>query len=93
MLIFVENLKHKAMAVSLIKGAGFHTKRVDTNNYKGVFGGTCNHVIGLFNKDGQVLCLDGKPYYPCGRRSAYNRLIETGDIHTEHFSFKELPKS
>tara|TARA_R110000772_G_C13310332_1_gene440590 strand:- start:17227 stop:17475 length:249 start_codon:yes stop_codon:yes gene_type:complete len=73
-----------------IKSAGFKTKRIDTSNYAGVFGGTCNHVIGLFNDKDEVLHLSGKAYFPCGRRSAFNALIESGDIKAPAFSWAEF---
>ena len=75
---------------TIIKNAGFKTKRINTENFKGVFGGTCNHVIGLFNKNGEILHHDGKPYFPFGRLHAFSALIQSGDINAECFTFKKL---
>ena len=74
----------------IIKNAGFNTKRIDTGNYKGVFGGTCNHVVGLFNSKNEVLNYQGKPYFPCGRKNTYAELINSGDIKAECFTFKTM---
>lgn len=71
-----------------IKTAGFKTKRINTTSYKGVFGGNCNHVIGLFNAAGEVLHHDGKPYFPVGRTLTFAALIQSGDIKAECFSFQ-----
>lgn len=75
-----------------IKKAGFTTKRLETSNYKGLFGGTCNHVIALLNAKGEVLHFEGKPYFPFGRLHAFASLIESGDISAPCFSFKKLTK-
>ena len=72
----------------VIKENGFTTKRIETSNYKGVFGGTCNHVIALLNSNDEVLCYEGKPYFPQGRNKAYASLIKSGDISAPCFSFK-----
>jgi len=74
--------------LQVIKANGFSTKRLETPNYKGVFGGTCNHVIGLFDNNGNVLHHDGKPYFPCGRNQAFASLIKSGDINAKCFTFK-----
>lgn len=71
----------------VIKAAGFKTKRIDTKNFKGVFGGTCNHVIALVNAEGKILHHDGKPYFPYGKAHTYATLIKSGDINAECFSF------
>jgi len=76
-----------------IKKAGFRSKRIDTANYKGVFGGTCNHVVALMNDKDQVLHLDGKPYFPCGRNSAFAALIESGDINADCFTFEKVKQN
>ena len=74
----------------VIKTAGFSTKRLETANYKGVFGGTCNHVIALINDKGQILHFEGKPYFPQGRKQAYATLIKSGDINANCFTFNSL---
>jgi hypothetical protein len=79
----------------IIKSKGYKTKRIETSNYKGIFGGTCNHVIALINSKDEVLHLedvDGKvePYFPCGRSNAYASLIKSGTIDTKYFSWKSL---
>jgi len=71
----------------IIKRAGFKTVRINTNNFKGVFGGTCNHVVALVNAEAEVLNFEGAPYYPCGRASAFAGLIKSGDISAPCFSF------
>jgi hypothetical protein len=76
--------------LSVIKANGFNSKRIEATNFKGVFGGTCNHVIGLFNANGDVLNYEGKPYYPCGRNQAFAALIKSGDINAECFTFEPL---
>lgn len=73
----------------IIKSNGFSTKRIDTQNYKGVFGGTCNHVIALLNKNNEILHYEGEPYFPQGRKQAYASLIKSGDISAPCFSFKK----
>ena len=75
---------------NLIKAAGYKTKRIDTDNYGGLFGGTCNHVIGLFNDKEEILHFEGKPYFPCGRRSAFTSLIENDSIAAPCFFFKKI---
>jgi hypothetical protein len=77
---------------SVIKAEGLKTKRIDTQNYKGVFGGTCNHVVGLLNSKEEVLHLDGKPYFPCGRAQAFAALIKSGDVYSKFFSFQKISK-
>lgn len=77
-------------ATQIIKNAGFKTKRIETSKYKGVFGGTCNHVIALLNSNNEVLNYDGKPYFPCGRKNAYASLIGSGDINADCFTFEPL---
>ena len=72
----------------VIKANGFSTKRLETSNYKGVFGGACNHVVALTNSKGEVLHYDGKPYFPVGRNDAFASLIKSGDITAECFTFK-----
>lgn len=74
----------------VIKNAGLKTKRINTGNYKGVFGGTCNHVIALLDSEDKVLCYEGKPYFPCGRKNAYADLIKSNSIKSECFSFKKF---
>lgn len=74
----------------VIKANGFSTKRIETSNYKGVFGGTCNHVVALLNSNNEVLCYEGQPYFPCGRNQTYASLIKSGDITAPCFSFKPL---
>lgn len=76
--------------LQVIKSNGFNSKRIETSNYKGVFGGTCNHVVGLFNSNNEVLCYEGKPYFPAGRNQAFASLIKSGDINAVCFSFKPL---
>lgn len=77
-------------STQIIKSANFSTKRIETKNYKGIFGGTCNHVIGLFNSKNEVLCYEDKPYFPQGRKQAFASLIQSGDINAECFTFKSL---
>lgn len=74
----------------VIKANGFSTKRLETSNYKGVFGGNCNHVIALVNSNNEVLHHDGKPYFPQGRNNAFVSLIKSGDINAECFTFKTI---
>jgi hypothetical protein len=76
------------MKAEVIKSNGFTTRRIETSISKGVFGGACNHVIGLFNSEGKVLCLNGVPYFPAGRKDAFASLILSGDINTPAFSFE-----
>jgi len=76
--------------LQVIKSNGFSTKRLNTPNYKGIFGGTCNHVIGLFNSNNEVLCYEGTPYFPQGRNHAFASLIKSGDIKAKCFTFKKL---
>lgn len=76
----------------IIKNAGFKLVRFESNTFKGPFGGRCNHVIGLQNANGEILHLDGKPYYPCGEKYAFASLIETGDINTVAFEFKKIDR-
>ena len=69
----------------VIKANGYKTKRIEMDNYRGVFGGTCNHVVALLNSNDEVLHLEDtegkiKPYYPCGRALAFASLIKSGDI-------------
>lgn len=77
-------------ASQVIKSNGFSTKRLETSSYKGVFGGTCNHVIALLNQNNEVLHHDGKPYFPCGRKEAFASLIKSGDINAKCFTFKKI---
>ena len=74
----------------LIKSNGFTTKRIETSNYKGVFGGTCNHVVVLLNADKKVLHYEGKVYLPQGRVNAFASLIKSGDIKAKCFEFKSI---
>lgn len=74
----------------VIKVNCFSTKRLETSSYKGVFGGTCNHVIALVNNNNEVLHHDGKPYFPQGRNNTFASLIKSGDINAECFSFKSI---
>jgi len=74
----------------LIKAKGFSTKRLETSNYKGIFGGTCNHVVALVNANNEVLHHDGKPYFPQGRNQAFASLIKSGDIYANCFTFKSI---
>lgn len=74
----------------VIKTNGYSTKRIETSNYKGVFGGTCNHIIALLNSNNEVLCYEGKPYFPCGRLHTYATLIASGDVKAECFTFQKL---
>ena len=74
----------------IIKSNGYSTKRIETTNYRGVFGGTCNHTIALFNCNNEVLCYEGKPYFPAGRLNAFATLINTGDIKAECFTFNKF---
>ena len=74
----------------VIKNAGYSLYRVETANYKGLFGGTCNHVVVLQDKEGKTLCLSGKPYFPAGRESAFSALIKNGDINAPAFSFQKI---
>jgi hypothetical protein len=76
--------------LQVIKANGFNSKRIEALNFKGVFGGTCNHVIGLFNANGYVLNYEGEPYYPCGRNKAFAALIKSGSIYSECFTFEPL---
>lgn len=76
--------------LQVIKSNGFTTKRIETPNYKGIFGGICNHVVALLNSNNEVLCYEGKPYFPQGRNQAYASLIKSGDISAPCFSFKLL---
>lgn len=76
--------------LQVIKSNGYSSKRIDMHNYKGAFGGTCNHVVALLNSKGEVLCYEGVPYYPCGRNLAYASLIKSGDINAECFTFEPL---
>jgi len=76
--------------LQVIKANGFSTKRLETSNYRGVFGGTCNHVVALVNAKNEVLHHDGKPYFPCGRNHAFASLIKSGDINAECFTFKTI---
>jgi len=69
----------------IIKSAGYTTIRINAGLYKGLFGGNCNHVIGLFNEEGEILCIEGKPYFPIGRISAFASLISSGDIKNLEF--------
>jgi hypothetical protein len=76
--------------LQLIKANGFSSKRLETSNYKGVFGGTCNHVVALLNSKNEVLHHDDKPYFQQGRNQAFASLIKSGDINAECFSFKAI---
>jgi len=76
--------------LQVIKANGFSTKRLETPNYKGVFGGTCNHVIALVNSNNEVLHHDGKPYFPYGRNQTFASLIKSGDINANCFTFKYI---
>jgi hypothetical protein len=87
--VFKKHKKQIDMNNQVIKSNGFTTKRIESNAYKGVFGGKCNHVVGLFNADGKILCLSGKPYFPAGRKSAFASLILSGDINAPAFSFEK----
>jgi hypothetical protein len=83
-----KQLKNSTMkATQIIKTAGFTTARINTTTFKGVFGGNCNHVVGLFNSKGEVLLLDGKPYFPAGKKSAFAALIQSGDINASAFGW------
>jgi hypothetical protein len=75
---------------AILKSNNFKTKRIETSNYKGVFGGTSNHVIALMNAADETLHFEGAPYYPCGRVQAYVALINSGDITAPCFSFKKV---
>jgi uncharacterized membrane protein YiaA len=74
----------------IIKANGFNSKRIDSAEFKGAFGGTCTYVVGLFNSCGEVLNYDGTPYYPAGRNQAFASLIKSGDINAECFTFKPI---
>ena len=74
--------------LQVIKANGFKSKRIEATNFKGIFGGTCNHVVGLFNAAGEVLNYEGMPYYPCGRNQAFASLIKSGDINAKCFTFE-----
>ncbi len=91
--IFVKQNNHKTQIEmtnsQVIKANGFKTKRIESD-LKGVFGGNCNHVIALLNANDEVLCYDGKPYFPAGRDNAFASLIKSGDINAECFTFKSL---
>jgi len=77
------------MSVStVIKSSGFRTKRIDTNTFKGVFGGNCTFVVGMFNKEDKILCYEGKPYFPCGRLKAFAALIQGDQLAAKCFSFE-----
>jgi hypothetical protein len=72
----------------IFKAAGFTTKRIESNTFKGVFGGSCNHVVALVNSKGEILHLDGNPYFPAGRKDAFASLIISGDIKSSAFTWK-----
>ena len=72
----------------VIKAKGFNSKKIESVNFKGVFGGTCNHVVALFNANGEVLNYEGAPYYPAGRNQAFASLIKSGDINAKCFTFE-----
>ena len=74
----------------VIKTAGYFLARIETEFYRGFFGGNCNHVIALQNKEGETLHLSGKPFYPIGRAGAYSFLISTGDINAPSFTFQKV---
>ena len=74
----------------IIKNAGYSTSRIETSKYKGLFGGTCNHVVVLQDKEGKTLCLSGKPFVPAGRDSAFSMIISNGDINSPSFKFEKL---
>lgn len=76
--------------LQVIKSNGFSTKRFETSKYKGIFGGTCNHVIALLNLNNEVLHHDGNPYFPCGRSQTFASLIKSGDISAPCFTFKNI---
>ena len=76
--------------LQVIKASGLSTKRVDTTNYKGVFGGTCNYVVMLLNNNNEVLHYENKPYFPQGRNQAFASLIKSGDINANCFTFKKI---
>lgn len=83
-------MKKRQNHKQVIKNAGYSLFRVETSKYKGLFGGTCNHVIGLQDKEGKTLCFSGEPYFPVGKASAFSALIENGDINAPAFSFKKI---
>lgn len=63
---------------------GFTCERIETNLYRGLFGGNCNHVIVLKNSDGKMLSFNGtKPYVPAGREDAFLFLLENGGWKNE----------
>jgi len=74
----------------LIKSNGFQIKRIDTSKFKGVFGGTCNHVVALLNDKEEILCYEGRPYFPAGKNKTFASLIQNGNISAPCFSFKSL---
>ena len=47
-------MKKRQNHKQVIKNAGYSLFRVETAKYKGLFGGTCNHVIGLQDKEGKT---------------------------------------
>lgn len=77
-------------AAQIIKENGFKTKRIDTTKFKGVFGGNCNHVIGLVNDQNEILCYEGRPYFPAGKIEVFASLISSGSISSECFSFQKI---
>ena len=75
---------------NLIEVNGLKTKKVIGDFVNGFSGRGNSSAIGLFNKDGHILHVDGKPYFPCGGRSAFISIIEQGCLKMEAFKFLPL---
>jgi len=74
----------KKKIVKQINELGFDCKRIETTTYRGFYGGTCNHVVVLTNKEGKMLSLDGKtPYCPIGREDAFLSILQNGGFKNE----------
>lgn len=69
----------KKSTIKKIESYGYTVKRIDTGNFRGFWGGNCNHIVVLLNKEGFALSLDGiKPFAPMGKAEGFLFLLENG---------------
>lgn len=77
-------------AKKIIKEAGLTVKPLSifgTVYSNPVTGRTSKAAAAMFNKAGEIFCIDGKPYTPIGGARAFAELI-TGGLDQPGFSFQ-----
>lgn len=69
---------------NVIKAAGLKVKSVSGTFTSTLSKRKSESALGLFNDKGEILAIDGRPYFPIGGRLAFKEIVKAGLDHPNY---------